>query len=351
MSRCGILTICFFAAAFAFFCPTVAAQLAKKQWAEDMFELKSYDFGCVSQGAKAEFLFKVRNPYNETVHIRSVSSSCLCTSVSIDRQTLATYESANILAHFNAEKFLGSKSATITVEIDQPYRAVVHLSVRGQSCNDVAFAPGVIDFGSVMPGSPPEKTEKKILITYTGGNRQWNITELKNANPNILTELTEVERNQGAVRYLLKAELSPDSPSGYLNDRIFLVTNERSGREIPIMVQGLVRPTLTVSPDSLYLGTVAPGQEVVKKLIVRSGKPFEIKNVTCGNKDYQFDVSTDDHQTPTPRTFHLIVVKYQAPERANREEIKRDIIQIDTNLQAKPLEVPAFVKFMTEQKQ
>ena len=77
-----------------FFSLSVLSMLATavhaQQWAEKMFDAKSYDFGTIARAAKAEIAFEVTNLYLEDVHIASVRSSCGCTTPRIEKDTLKT---------------------------------------------------------------------------------------------------------------------------------------------------------------------------------------------------------------------------------------------------------------------
>ena len=68
------------------------APLLGQQWAVDMFETTSHEFGSVARSAKAEFEFRLTNVYLEDLHISSVRSSCGCTQPRIKKQDLKTYD-------------------------------------------------------------------------------------------------------------------------------------------------------------------------------------------------------------------------------------------------------------------
>ena len=51
-----------------------------------MFDLTTRDFGVVTKGSKTEQVFTLENIYEEDAHIERITSSCGCTTVSIDKQ-------------------------------------------------------------------------------------------------------------------------------------------------------------------------------------------------------------------------------------------------------------------------
>ena len=45
---------------------------------------------------------------------------------------------------------------------------------------------------------------------------------------------------------------------------------------------------LEVSPASLLVGTVSPGQKVTKQLVVKSKQKFKVTNIDCENEWFNF---------------------------------------------------------------
>ena len=331
----------FLAIFISLLCATPATSLLAQKWADDMFKVKEYNFGDVSRNAKAEYEFEVYNPYIEDIHIRSVSSSCSCTTVSVDKSTLKTYETAKVKAHYNTDRFTGNKSATLSVVIDKPFYATVQLQVKGNIRSDIIFQPNEVNFGTVPSG---KAIEKIVDMTYLGRSN-WQITELKSSNRNISAELTEMSRNYGQVKYRLKVKLAPDAPAGYINDRLILISNEGMNREIPIMVQGVVKQGITANPSKLIVGNLEPGQVVTKRIVLRADTPFAIKNVSCPNKQYSFDFTQASGVTQS-HNVHIITVTFQAPESVIEHQLA-DTIRIITDAQQAPVEVQTIAKVLT----
>ncbi len=268
------------------FCLTLSASLASGQdWARAMFETTSHDFGTVARGAKAEFLFVLQNIYKEDVHISGVRSSCGCTTPVIENASLKTWETGGIRAKFNSRSFLGQKSATITVTLDQPFPAEIQLTVSGYIRSDVVLQPGAVDVGEVDAGTPLEQT---IDISYAGRN-DWQIRGIDVPHDYLRVSLREMRRGQGRVDYQMNVRLTEDAPVGYLQDQFFVVTNDQRMERIPVMISGRVLPSVTVSPSSLALGVLQPGQQVTRKILVRSKRPFQVTDVDCGSDCLKFE--------------------------------------------------------------
>ena len=68
------------------------------------------------------------------------------------------------------------------------------------------------------------------------------------SDPNLQAELVPLARYGGQVWYDLKVHLSPTAPAGYISDRAVLTTNDPSMGQIPVQVEGQVRPNVAVNP-------------------------------------------------------------------------------------------------------
>jgi hypothetical protein len=283
-----------------------AAPAAAQEWAKKTFETTTHDFGSVARGAKAEYEYVLNNIYVEDLHIASVQSSCGCTQVRIKKADLKTYEEGAIVATINTLAFTGQRGATVTVTFDKPYYAEVQLHTSVYIRSDVVFTPGSVQLGTVDEGQP---VEKQVAVSYAGRD-DWQILKVKSANPHVSAEAVQTLRSNGQVAYNLLVRLNGAAPAGYLDDHLILVTNDQGSPQIPLALEGLVQPSVTISPESLFMGVLQPGEKVTKQLIVRSKKPFRVESVTC--KDPAFHVQVPAGSETTAKTLHVIPVTFEA---------------------------------------
>ncbi|MHC4400287.1 MAG: DUF1573 domain-containing protein [Planctomycetota bacterium] len=310
---------------------TWASPLLGQEWAQKMFEVTSHDFGSVARGAKSEFEFVLKNLYVEDVHISSVRASCSCTSPTIKNAWLKTYETGAIVARFNTQAFSGRRGATITVSIDKPFRAKVRLQVKGHIRSDVAIHPGSVLLGAVGEGAAVEKT---VTVSHSGRS-DWRIVDVESPNPHLSATATKTGRRGGKVVYEVKVRLDETAPPGYLQDHLMLVTNDRRATRVPLPVEGVVQSGITVSPESLFLGVVAPGKSVTRQLVVKSNRPFRIVAISCGDACFQFDTPAE----PASKPLHLIPVTFVAGETPGKVQQR---IRIETDLGQSAPELSAY---------
>ncbi len=290
-----------------------------QEWARKMFETTSHDFGTVARGAKAEFRFKLSNIYLEEVHIKDVRSGCKCTIPSFERDTLATYEEGAIIATFNTRAFNGQRKATVTVVFDKPSYAEVQLQVTGYIRSDIVVEPGEVAFGTVDAAAP---TERIIKITYDG-RPDWEISEIRSSSEFVEAEAVETQHDGAKIGYDMTVRLLPGAPPGYLKEQLTLVTNDARAAEVPIDVEGRVLSGLTVSPASIFLGALKPGQKVKRTVVVQAKQPFHITAIQSEDDSLEFT---------TPKIAsrqHIVPLTFTAGEQPGRRSFTVDI---DTDL-------------------
>ncbi len=305
---CGLLVVA-----------ALAWPASAKEWARKMFATTSHDFGHVARGSKTEFAFEIENCYEEDVHIVDVRSSCGCTAPTITKPTVKTWEKGAILATFNTTSFLGQRTATLTVVIDKPYPAEVNLQISGYIHSDVDFQPGSVAFGDVEQGA---EATKEIAVTYYG-RQAWQITDVRSASEHLEVELGEAKKIAKGITYKMSVKVKGTAPAGPISDSLTLVTNDSRLPSVSVAVEGRVVPPLSVSPASLFLGVLKPGQVVTKQLVVTGKQPFKVTGVKCSHAGFTFKT------TDVAKKVHLIPVTYTAGQATGEIE---QTIEIETDL-------------------
>ena len=279
-----------------------ASTAGAQEWATKMFkDSTTFNFGTVAKAAKTEHDFEFYNPYVEDIHVAGVRASCGCTSVEVVTPTLKTYQTGTIKAIFNTHLFTGQHGATLTVSIDRPYYAEVQLQVNGYIRDDVQVVPGSVQMGQVEQGQP---AMQQVAVNHNGGS--WQIVDVRSSNPHIKAQAIPVTGAWGQTNYNLVVQLDSAAPAGYFRDNLQLV--DGSQQSVPVLVEGQVLAAITVSPSSLFMGVLQPGQSATKQLVVQGSRPFRIKSITCNDPGFKFN--TDNAKEA--KTVHLVPVTYKA---------------------------------------
>lgn len=295
-----------------------------QSWAEALFSARSHDFGSVARAANVEHTFVITNTTGQELHIRGVRSSCGCTAPRVEKNVLAPGERGAIVAAFNTHRFTGQRGARLTVTFERPAYAEVQLEVRGYIRTDVVLNPGQATFGTVSQG---REAEARLALEYAGRN-DWQITKIVPASSYVTAEAVETGRANGRVSYQLNVKLRPDAPAGYVRDELIVYTNDRRATQFPIAVDGLVVSELTVSPATLLLGNLQPGQHVTKQIIVRGKTPFRITGVECEDQTVSLNLSGES------KTMHILPLEFTANEQPQSISTR---LRIHTDLESAPV--------------
>ncbi len=269
------------------FTASMSPHLWAQSWTQQAIPLaeRSHDFGTVARAAATEHRFEIRNIHQQKMHIRSVRTSCGCTTPIIENEWVEPGQAGTILARFNTGTHTGQRGATITVTIDQPVFTEVQLNVKGYIRSDVVFTPGEINFGVVAEG---DAKKAEVYLDYAGRS-DWAISKVSTPNESISATAEEVSREGGRVRYKILVKLSGHAPIGFMQNHLILSTNDRRLMTVPLRLFADVRPPLTISPKTVALGALKLGEPVQKRLLLKSDKPFKVTDVTSQDMDVQFD--------------------------------------------------------------
>jgi len=256
-------------------------------WASQLFNKPTHDFGTVARGAKTEHLFTFTNNLQSEIQISSVRASCGCTTPSIVTQIVKPGEEGAIRAKFNTLSFLGQRGATVTVQFSRPAFAEVQLRVDGYVRKDIVFTPGEIDWGKVEEGKAVKQT---VAIAYAGRG-DWKITKVSCGNPSIKLDLVEKSREGQRVNYELNVELQPSAEAGMVNDDIIFETDDRRLRTVPLSMSGEVESKLSVSSKVIYLSNVKKGDVIKHVILLKGENEFQLTGVQSSDPAVKVDIS------------------------------------------------------------
>lgn len=269
-------------------------------WSDVTFPNKKHDFGTCAVAAKTEYRFSVFNQFQQNLHIQSVRASCGCTTPIIETANILPGQTGTILARFNTDTFKGKKGATLTVVIDQPFFTEVKLEVNGYIRSDMVFHPGSIDFGTINMGESATKASK----LYYAGRSDWQVLDIHANKPWLIPTVTEVSRVGGSIQYQVGVTVTDKAPKGFFQDEIVVTTNDNAMPRVPFPISGYVESALSISPQSIALGSLKPGQSVIQRLGIKGRLPFVVESIRAKGWEVEFKPST------TPRTAHLIMAEF-----------------------------------------
>ncbi|MDR2643032.1 MAG: hypothetical protein LBC74_09580 [Planctomycetaceae bacterium] len=296
---------------------------------------RQFDFKSVPVGMYSEYKFILSNPFQEVLHIASVSSSCTCTSAFVldGKDTLQTYDKTAIVARLRSvDNTFGQKNATITVRIDKPSVAEIQLNTHGQIRADILFSPSELRFESVDSGT--EKT-RTLTVNYYGKNAAWRIVDIKSTNPHIESKIESTQIYPNQIITTIKVTLKADAPDGEFTDRVVLISNEpENRRELPVVVRGRVGVTISVAPATVFFGYLKTGEaSQTKSVLLKGTQPFKIKKITCDNPAIQ--VITEINSNSPSKQIQVLPLRYSNPATGEGKPINGKMeatVKIETDL-------------------
>lgn len=317
MRRFALITVCcwMLSTASAFAQPgTIQTQSATRQlnWAEQMLDKQSHDFGYVARGAEVVYRIKITNKYKEVIHLSGARTSCNCISVRLSNNTLRTWEEAYLEVKLNTLQYKGERNVNAYVTVDQPAYQEITIPIHAYIRTDVVIEPGSALLGNVAQG---ESGERRLRIDYAG-SFNWRILEARTRNPYLQTSVRELSRiPNGAtanISYEISVKLSPDAAPGEIRDQLVLITNDQNAPQIPVLVDGRVMAEYSVTPSAIALETVRPGDEKRVQIVIRGLRPFSVEKIesNSGSNAYQVLLPPKDRQ----QIVQILKVIVKAPE-------------------------------------
>lgn len=276
------------------------------EWAYKLFEKRSHDFGTVARGAETVYRLKMKNIFEQEVHIAEIRKNCGCTNAKPEKETLKSLEETYIAIEMNTVKFENLKTSSIVVVIDRPQFAEVTIPIQAYIRRDVVLQPGAAQFGSVYRD---DKNDKVLKLQYAGRD-DWRIKDIKTNHEHITAKVVETNRGSGRVDYDVIVELSQSAPIGSLRQYMTIVTDDEKSPHVPVLVEADIRADISVDPAVVSLGTMNPGQSKTVQVVLKGRKPFSVESVTCEKVKDVFQVRLPKNPGPV----QIIPLTVTAPE-------------------------------------
>ncbi|MCH2212307.1 MAG: DUF1573 domain-containing protein [Fuerstiella sp.] len=274
-------------------------------WARPMIETKKIDFGVIATGSEVKKLVEIRNIYNLSVHISEVTTTCGCSAATPGRTTIEPGQTGTVEVKMNTHKFRQKKDSNLIIRFDAPRYAEIRIPISAYIRSDVVFDPGLVRFNNVDLGQGDTST---VNIRYAG-RPDWNIVDVRTDNPHLTARLIPGQRSNGRMDYRLLVKLNSTAGAGRLRDLITIVTNDRNNPYVPLMVEGIVIPDITVTPSLVKLRPVQAGNTIRQRIVVKGKKPFRIAAIDCDGMSDCFEVTVPAEK----RTVHVVPVQFSAP--------------------------------------
>ena len=284
---------------------------AQQSWADRLVDTQRIDFGVVATGAETSRVVTIRNTTTNVVHISSVTTACTCAQAGQPSSNLLQPgQEATIPLRLNTVQFSKKRDTSMTIVFDSPQYASVIIPISAYIRTDVVFEPGLVRFGSVEFGTGAEVT---VNVAYAGRS-DWKIVDVKIGHQDITASLKENLRSAGRVDYSLTVKLNPGTRPQRIRDLLTLVTDDAANPYVPLMVEGVVVPDISISPETVSIRPLSPGQTTTVKVVIRGKKAFLIEDIDCAGMSDCFKVKLGDK----PNVLHVVDIEFVAPQKPGK---------------------------------
>ncbi len=280
---------------------------AVPDWTAQVFPERTFELGTVARGSKLRHSFPVVNRTNQEIHIADTIKKCGCTEVRLGARDVPPGTQTFVEVYLDTTRFQGYKPSGVTVVLDRPVSASIDLNLNAFIRDDLTLTPGSVDFGTVTRGQSPTVV---LNLNYAGGQAGWKVTAMETVSPHVTAELSETARTSVSAQFQLKVTLGGDLPAGPFKDEITLKTNDPRAPVVPISVSAQVQGRLTLSPATLVLGRLKPGQVVKTTVLLRSSAPCKVVETQA----VQGEASAATTRGNAAQALHPLTVTIKAPQ-------------------------------------
>jgi hypothetical protein len=193
----------------------------------------TFDAGHVSQGAKIEHEFVLRNAGERDLRITRVRSSCDCTAAA--DSPVAPGATAEIHASLETEGLFGDVTRTVVVFTNDPSTPAVLLKLKADVGFDVAANPRRFYVGRVAPG---EDVRVQGRIMLGGGTR---VAALESTGAVVTARLVEPAAGSVAAdERRFQIHVRDGAPAGPFSEEVVVRTNSSATPALAVPVSGVV---------------------------------------------------------------------------------------------------------------
>ncbi len=238
------------------------------------------DFGEASQGTEVPFEFILRNEGDAPLTIDEVKPSCGCTAALASDSTVAPGGEARVTGTVKTAGFQDRITKTITVTSNDPDRARMTLTITGIVQVPFHLEPRYINFGQVKRG---EAAQRVATLTVKDDARlPAAVGEPTVRSPHLTASVVPRAGEDPARTFDITVDLAGDAPQGQISTPV-LIPVEGEEQPLRLTVYANVVGDVAIYPQTVSLGLVEEGKEVVRSFVVMSPtqKKFEIADAQC----------------------------------------------------------------------
>jgi hypothetical protein len=297
-------------------------------------ETNAFSMGVISHEEPTSRPLKVFNRGRLPLKIYNITTSCACTQGSIpESESIIDPGDEGIITvtvdPYRIPGFVSEK--VLTISSNDPNTTQVQVKVHADVDPEFVLIPEGFDFGEVKKGAEPTKTVRfrqvqEAPINITAVNSFGNRSPSEAAKELILSyeQVPEEEwAEPGKREYDIHATLSPETPAGELQRRVYMISDLPRVVAMQIPLRATVVAPYQLDPIPPQQVIIKGGENQVGTATVTSESTVAIDNVEVPEGVLIATV----RPVESPQTAHLdISLDPAAPVGAIQESVTFDIL-------------------------
>lgn len=250
-----------------------------------LFDEQSYDFGRIYIGESISHTFKLKNTGIGILVIENVKTSCGCTAALVSKNKLQKDEEGEIEVKFNAGKYVGKVTKSITINSNDSEKPKYKLTITGEVIEEVSVNPKRLNLGIIRRG---DALSKNIEIRTVP---ELNIEVKKVESPNPYVSVSKAE-NTGKHIYNYKVTIGNYEYIGKVNGIIFIYTTSGKQERVDLPFSAEFVGDITYYPEALSFGNVRRNQDIKRTIIVNFiNKDIKIEKIEFEPANFNYLIS------------------------------------------------------------
>jgi len=259
-------------------------------------ESASYDFGTIREDQDVKCSFRVENRGTGDLVIDKVKTSCGCTVADYTKDPIPPGDAGAVDVVFKTKRRKGAQKKTILVYSNDPRQPQFQLSLEGKVEPLFWIEPSDrIQLGEVEKGQKiPDQTVKLLWVKDV----DLVVQDIVSRNPAIQIERTPFEDGERrglevTLKFPDASALASSSQLGRINESIQIQTDNEAFRRQFLFVSGTLKQQVTVQPATLTFGIARPGENAIRKVLVKAAPGFSLERPTleCNLSFVDFEVN------------------------------------------------------------
>lgn len=256
--------------------------------------LVHYDFGPVHLKQMLRHTFNLANPFDETLQVTNVRRSCGCGAAKLGTSEIQPHGSTSLDLSLPAPDKQGKIRIQTMVlaktnKTGKPFRFIFVIEAQPSRVIEVQDSYPFIQLGQIHLDDLPIT---KILAVKKGRHpMEWDTLECRSYSNNIVATLLKT----APEKWKLNLELKNAECFGDIRSHLefsFSKNGESQPYRLVKPMQVSIAGPIVVSPNSILIGAVQPGEEVKRniRLISAHSKPHPIEIISVGCPDNEIKV-------------------------------------------------------------